>query len=301
MKKIFLICLLAMVLALAGCNNKEKIKVLTPSGAPALAQIFLQENQDRYLTDIVNGPDALVAGFGAANYDFIIAPINLGAKLYNNNIDYQLIAGVTFGNFYLATVTDWEFNLEFLEGKEVICFGQNAVSDIVLQYVLLESGIDVDITYVDSLTSANAMLLADNSKIILSAEPALSVLKNNIVGLKTIDIQEEYLSITENDYFPQAAVFAKKSLSSRLVSSFLKDLEISIVKVNDDLEATAALATELEYGFLESVLISAIPKSNIDFVLAKDMKEDVISFLDIIMDLNPALIGNKLPDEDFYR
>ncbi len=298
-KKVFILLLLTIALGLEACSPKDKVSILTPSGAPAIAQIYLQSD-DEYLTDIVNGPDALVAGFGSKSYDYIFAPTNLGAKLYNNDIDYFLVSAITFGNYYLATVTESDFNLDYLEGKEIICFGQNATSDIILRYILSENNINVDITYVDSVASANGMLIADNSKIILSAEPALSALKGNVTGVKTIDVQFEYEQITGDSSYPQAGVFARNDLSERQINRFLSDLEDSINKVNGDLEATSLLAVDLEYGFSENVLIQAIPSANIRFVLARDVRADLETYFNIIMADNPVLLGNKLPDDNFY-
>jgi NitT/TauT family transport system substrate-binding protein len=299
-KKITLLALIIIVFGLQACNSQDQTSILTPSGAPALAQIYLQEEGDNYSTDIVNGPDALVAGFGSKSYDFIFAPTNLGAKLYNNDIGYLFVAAITFGNYYLATVTEEDFTLDDLEGKEIICFGQNATSDIILKYILSANEIDASIIYVDSVASANGMLIADNSKIILSAEPALSSLRENVEGINLIDIQDEYQKISGFNSYPQSGVFARADLSDKQINSFLLDLENSIIKVNSSLQETALLAIDLEYGFAEEILISAIPGSNISFISAGDVKEDLENYFNIIIETNPALLGNALPDDDFY-
>ena len=299
MKKILVIICLLVLLVLSSCTNKEQLKIMAPSGAPALSQIYLQQS-DAYLVDIVNGPDALVAAFGSGSHDFIFAPTNLGAKLYNNDIEYIFIAAVTFGNYFLTSVTEETFDLNSLEGKEIICFGMNATSDIVLRYILESNNITSSIDYVDSLDMANASLLIDNNKIILSAEPALSVLKTKISGIKTIDLQAEYESLTENNSYPQSGVFAKKSLSSKVIDDFLEQLENSITKLNDDIENSADLAEELEMGFPKEVLISAIPNSRIDFKTAIAVKPDLEQYFNIIISMNPGLIEGSLPDDQFY-
>jgi len=159
--------------ALLGCgaNYDEPLKVIVPNGAPALAQIFMQENEN-YEVSVVNGAQPLVAAFGSGTHDFIFAPTNLGAKLYNSGLEYQFIAAVTFGNYYLVSMED-DFTLSSLEGKEIVVFGQNATSDIVLRYVLEENNITATLRYVPSVGDANAEFALDNDIIILSAEPML--------------------------------------------------------------------------------------------------------------------------------
>ena len=139
-----------------------------------------------------------------------------------------------------------------------------------------------------------------NSKIIMSAEPLLSVLALNVPEFNTIDLQAEYQEITGEDSYPQAGVFAKLELTNRQVSNFLDDLESSVEKVNNDLDSAVAKAAELEYTFPEAVLRSAIPNSNIGFVEASDVRADLEDYFNIILEMNGVLIGSQLPDDDFY-
>ena len=301
MKKILTVLLGIMVsLSLIACNNSEPLTVMAPNGAPALAQLFVQDDQENYTVDIVNGVDPLVAAFGSGSHDFIFAPTNLGAKLYNSGVEYKFIAAITFGNYYLVSMED-NFTIESLEGKEIVVFGQNATSDIILKYILEENDITATLTYVDSVATANAAFIADNTKIIMSAEPLLSVLALNISGFNTIDLQVEYQEITGESSYPQAGVFAKTSLSSRQIRNFLNDLEDSVDKINTDLDTTVAKAAELEYTFPEAVIRSAIPNSNIDFITASDVRNDLESYFNIILTMNGALIGDTLPNDDFYH
>lgn len=302
MKKLLSIILATFIsLSLFACNtNEEPLKIITPNGAPALSQIFVQDDAENYAVDVVNGVDPLVAAFGSGSHDLIFAPTNLGAKLYNSGIEYKLIAAITFGNYYLVSMED-NFTIDSLEGKEIVVFGQNATSDIIIRYILEQNSINATLIYVDAVSTANAEFIADNSKIIMSAEPLLSVLALNVSEFSTIDLQSEYSKITGDSSYPQAGVFAKSALTSRQIRNFLNDLEESVEKVNTDIDATVAKALELEYTFPEAVIRSAIPNSNIDFIKASDVREDLEDYFNIILSMNGVLIGNVLPDDDFYN
>lgn len=291
---------LLFAFVLVGCNaNKEPLSIIVPNGAPALSQIFLQEETDKYSVTIVNGEDPLVAALGSGSDDFVFCATNAGAKLYASGVDYKFVAAITFGNLFL--VSDQEnFTLSSLEGKEIVLFGQNATPDIILKYILQENNINATLTYVDSVASANAAYAADHSKIVMTAEPLMSVLALNAGSFNVIDLQQEYKNITGRDSYPQAGVFAKNTLSDRQINTFLDDLQASVEKVNGDVDATVALAAQLEYTFPEAVIRSAIPNSNIGFKTAEDVRSDLEYYFNIILDMNSDLIGGALPDNDFY-
>lgn len=301
MKKILTLLLIMIFgMTLVGCNqNSEPLTIIVPNGAPALSQIFVQDN-DNYVVDVVNGEDPLIAALGSGSHDFVFSATNTAAKLYQSGIDYKFLAAITFGNLFLVSMQEEAFTVASLEGKDIVLFGQNATPDIILKYILQEAGVTATLTYVDSVASANAMFIADDSKIIMSAEPLLSVLGLNIQGYKTLDLQQAYKDITGEDSYPQAGVFGNTDLTDRQINRFLDDLEESVTKVNGDIDVAVAKALELEYPFPEAVLRASIPNSNIGFVPAWDVKVDLENYFNIILDLNGTLIGDALPDDDFY-
>lgn len=301
MRKILTLLLLMMFgVVLVSCNqDSEPFTIIVPNGAPALSQLFVQDNDD-YIVDVVNGEDPLIAALGSGSHDYVFSATNTAAKLYQSGINYKFLAAITFGNLYLVSMQEEAFTVGSLEGKEIVLFGQNATPDIILKYILQEEGVTATLTYVDSVASANAMFIADNTKIIMSAEPLLSILGLNVQGYKTLDLQQAYKDITGEDSYPQAGVFGSTDLTNRQINRFLDDLEESVAKVNGDIEVTVAKALELEYPFPEAVLRASIPNSNIGFVPAWEVKDDLEYYFNIILELNGTLIGGALPDDDFY-
>ena len=77
-------------------------KVSAPSGAPALALAAMAVNEPEAYTFVA--ADTIAAEFAGNNADFIIAPLNAGAKLYKaGKSTYKLGAVVTWGNLYFAS------------------------------------------------------------------------------------------------------------------------------------------------------------------------------------------------------
>lgn len=304
MKRIFEILLSLLAgLAMAGCATTapaRKLSVMVPAGSPALAQVFVQEDADSYSVDLVNGSDPLVAAFGSGSHDVIFAPTNLGAKLYSSGCGYVFAGTVVWGNYYLVAKTEEDFTLASLTGRTVVVFGQNQTSDIILRYILAENGVEAELTYVDAVATATAEFIADESLIILTAEPSLSTLLGRVDGIQIIDLQEAYSDITGSDSYPQAGVFLKADLEPELADAFLSDLDSSVRRVCDNVEEASDLAVSLGYGFTREVLLSAIPNSHLSFVSAQSSRTALETYFSMILEYNPALIGNALPDSGFY-
>jgi len=245
---------------------------------------------------IVQGADPLVSAFASESYDIIIAPTNLGAKLYQSKPTYQLVASITWGNYYL--ISKETISIEHIEGKEIVAFGQSQTPDAILQYVLQDY--QVDITYLDSLTSVVSDFTMDGSKIYLVAEPSLSVLQKN-QQVHVLNVQDLYQNQTGRDSFPQASVFVNQKLSDSVVKSIKNDFEKSIEQVLNDTEAAALLAISLDINMEQDVIESALPNSNIIFKNSEDAKTDIIIYLEMLKAFNVNFTGAELPDNTFYR
>ncbi|MDP2426082.1 MAG: hypothetical protein Q8M70_07000 [bacterium] len=299
MKKFVLILSIFLVMGLLqACQKPQVVTILAPMGSPALALIHQRNNPERYAVDFVNGADPLVAAFGSKSHDVIIAPTNVGAKLYQGGIEYLFAGTITWGNFYFVSSTPK--TLEELDQLTVVVFGQNQTSDIIVRYLFEEFDINVTIEYVDSVQTAQALFLADSTKIILTAEPSLSVLQSLRPNIYTIDLQDYYQQASGSTSYPQAGVFVKKSLSKQVINSVLSDLVLSIDSINELVSDASDVAVLLGYPYSKEVLLQAIPRSRLLFVSAMDSKSSLEAYFTLILGVSPQLIGGVLPNNEFY-
>ena len=106
MKKIISIFVLLLIsLLLFSCEKKDEktYKVIMPSGTPLIAFGNLLDDNN-FDIEVVNGSDPLQAAFIGGEYDIIVAPFNLGAKLYlAEKSSYLLEAIITTNNTYLIS------------------------------------------------------------------------------------------------------------------------------------------------------------------------------------------------------
>lgn len=293
-----------------------ELSVLIPFGSPALSMSGLLINEDNqlgeyslgenatYKAEIVNGADPLVVAFTSQSHDVIVAPTNLGAKFYNTGIPYKYAGAIVYGNLFLASL-DTLSDISDLDGKEIIAFSQNATPDVVLQTVINANELadKVTIRYVGSVSEAQGELLAGTAQIALLAEPILSVTKTK-VNLNTLDLQEEWSAITGAQSYPQAGLYVRAELiesNPQLVGVFLEIVQTSIRHTNENPANTASALEAIEFGLPAKIIESAIPNSHLVFNTALGSRDELEFYYSKIMELNPALIGGQLPDDEFYQ
>lgn len=316
MKSFFVLILSILVMLVSSCmDTKEtddyKLSVSGPSGAPSLALASMCKSQsDLYSFSLNKDAQALRAEFLANEVDVIVAPINLGATLYNNNQNYKLAASVTFGNLYLVSTDSAFDSVSDLIGKEVTFFGQGTINQHIVETVLSHNNVvvntddtldfskEVNITYVGSTQLTAQAFMANNTGIYLIAEPALSNLKSKVNNIKTISIQDEYKKATDNDYIQAACFINKNTIENHksVVDTFINNLEDSINMALDNPAKVATYASELELGATKEVFEAAIPNCGLGFVKGIANK----SLLDTLFTNALSYCGGKLPDEGFY-
>lgn len=298
MRRVLLITLfLGALIQLCGCAKIDQLKILVPQGSPELAVTYLKAH-DNYQVDVVLGADPLLAAFSSQTHDVIIAPTHLGVKLSGSNMEYIMLGIVVFGNYYFASQAQKLEDIQDLNGKDIIIFGQNQTSDIVCKHLFEAFDISANITYVDSVATANAMLILDPNLIILTAEPSLSTLLKSYSSLNYLSM-DPYYQMIEGETYPQASVFVKSSLSGTQMKQIEIDFMDATLKLNNDVEISAETAIELGINMEKDVLISAIPRTHIMYQNAYEAKNLLNRYIEMIYALNPMLVDKPRVEDAF--
>lgn len=298
MKKIVVII---MIFMLAGCSAKssEKIEVILPNGTPYIALGAV----DSINVTNVNGPDLLSAAFVNTDktYDMIVAPLNLGAKLYITGAsNYELAAVITSNNNYIVSRNQMD-SVSDLEGKTIMAYGENKTPGIALEKTLDDNNVNVTIDYKGSVMDIVPFFVADNAstpEYILMAEPVLSnlSLQFGLEDLHVLDLSDELdLDIL------QAGIFVKPNIE---YDSVLKDIKDNITYLNDNVTNYAnELITKDDYfvNLGVELLIESIPKCSIVYMDAKINKTAIENYFNVLNDYNTNLLNGVVPNEGFYN
>ena len=289
MKKLTKVLLSATLsLGLVACAKTEKVEpihVLCPTGAPALAMLGANGLEDVTI-DYVEGADVLTAELSKedSEYDMIVAPTNLGAKLYTKNPVYNLEAVLTWGNLYLVGEegTDVENS-----DTRIAAFGEGAVPGLVYNTVAPAVNLSENVTFYGSVQEAQQNLLGGKADVALLAQPVAAAtiakgkeLDKNFVVL--MNFQKEFANVQGLDAegYPQASLFIKEgkdgSRVTEAISSFIEDAnEENVTKAIDEVgvETLGLPNTQIAAKTWDA--------QNIRYVTGKDAKKDIESFLSI--------------------
>jgi NitT/TauT family transport system substrate-binding protein len=309
MKKVSLLVLILFLSLLVGCNvhggKGGNAKVIMPTGTPSLSLGDFVLNHDEDVdVEIVMGSEPLQAAFTNAEYDIIVAPVNLGAKFYNSieNFQYRLYRPIVGGNYYILSTEFTSF--EELDGQEITVFGANSTPDVVFRALCTYYNIDPIENYVSDVNSANSSLIAGEAKTIITAEPS----KTNVLtkgDYNVIDLQELWREMSANDYdVTQAGIFVKKGMNEDKLNKLLEQMENSIDLASSDPATLVerAMKGDANFGkFQPSVLTEALGNCNI-LAGGSNYRADIEYYFNMLIDLGLGKsIGNKLPDDEFYE
>lgn len=285
--KTFLIAALLLV----GCTQKttEPVKVLSPTGAPALSLLEAKVNESENSFDFVTGSEVLSAELVKedSEYDVILAPVNLGAKMIQaGKSNYRLKAVITWGNLYLVGKSENALN----EEGTFATFGEGSVVDFVLKKAVDLSTIKPEITMYSSAQDVQGALLSGKADCGMLAEPAVTatIKKAKEQGIELQVIQNLQASYKENmntelEGFPQAAIFVKQGSEDK-VKDLLKTIETFVnetaVNTPDKIEEYVDNIGVDTLGVPSAALSKATwAKQNIRYVSATDCTEDLKTLL----------------------
>ena len=299
MKKFLSMILAAMMLlSLTACAEAPAMKVASPAGAPGLALATLAVQNPENYTFVA--AETISAEFASAQADFIVAPINAGAKLFKmGKSTYQLAAVVSWGNLFFASQKEG-FKVEDMNGAKVVLFGENTINASVVRYALEKNGIvPAEIEYLGSAANTQALLLSDAEAIVVTAEPALTASKMKNDKITAYAVNDLYKAATGFDGYTQAGLFVKAETAANqpeAVEAFLKLVEEACLANAENIPAVAEAAVALELLPNVKVATNAIPGCAVKFVNAWDAKEQVEQTANVDL----TQFGGAVPADAFY-
>ena len=302
MKKLFFIIIAAvLMLSIPVCVSAEEayaVKVSAPSGAPALAVATLALSDPESYTFVA--ADTIAAEFANKTADFIIAPVNAGAKLYKaGKSDYKLAAVVTWGNLYIASQKP-DFALEDINGSAITLFGENTINASIVLYSLAQNGLEpASVEYLAGAANTQSLLLTDENAIVVTAEPALTAAKMKNEKITAYAVNDLFKAASGFDGYTQAGLFVSAAAladHAEAADEYLAQVEETINAMQSDVTAAAEAAAALEILPNAKVAAAAIPNCAIRFMSAADAKEQVAFTANIDL----TQFGGSLPADDFY-
>ena len=219
-----------------------------------------------------------------------------------------------------AIVVSREANLKTLadfKGKEILMPFRADMPDIVFQVLAEKQGLDVKrdfkLRYVGSPLDAMQMLITRRADHALLAEPAVSVALRKTKSFpvsviapelyRSANLQEEWGRVTQRPArIPQAGMVAlgRALADPALVEKFQKAYAASLAWCEKHPEECGKLVAKRVDMLTPEGVADSVRVDNAVFVSARDAKAELEFFFGLLHAKQPALVGGKLPDADFY-
>lgn len=317
-RKIFL--LIGLALLFVQCHNSKTpngsashITIATLKGPSSMGMIQMIDSLSRCENRtvdvlILNEPLQVRKMMIEGTADFAVLPTTLAAIMYNKGIDYQLVGVPVWGTLSLvgrdSTITSWKQ----LKGKRINVMEKGMTPDVLFRYLLIKNGVnpDVDVTldysFPTHIDLANAVAAGQAQMGVLS-EPMASQVMLQVKSVHRIfDFNQEWAKL-QGMPIALTAFLAKQSFAKEnpsVVEQMSKSYKTSSEWVNQHPDSAAKLMVKYNILPNSNVALHAIPRSNLKFVRAKGIQKQIEEYLDVFYQMNPEIIGGKLPDENFY-
>ena len=326
MKKILILIISAVLFFnLTACKNNSKednnnvpgttINIASMKGPTSIGLVKLYSDSDngsthnQYNYNIYGAADEITGGLIKGEIDVAAVPANLASVLFNKTKGGIITAGInTLGVTYVLTTDPDITELEDLKGKTIYATGQGTTPEYTLRHILESNDIDTDkdvnLQYYKegSEVVANASL-ADNPVIMLP-QPYATIAMNQIPDCHiAIDLNKEWSKIAPDSNIVTGVIVVRKEFldnNKEAFDKFLDEYRKSTEFANDNIEECAELLEKHDI-FKAAIAKKAIPYCNVTLITGDNMKSQLIPYLQVLFEANPASVGGALPDDTgFY-
>lgn len=318
--------LLSVFFAMPPLYAAEKLPTLTLSGPfAAVSNPLIHMVKSGSLSDIADqvafkvwkNPDQLRADAIGGEADFIAMPSNVAANLYNRGVELKLVNVSVWGVLWMVSREPDLKTLEDFKGKEIAIPFRADMPDIVFEQLSREQGLapkkDFKLRYVSSPLDAMKLLIMRRVDHALLAEPAISMALRKTESFpvsviapqlyRSVDLQREWGRLLEREArIPQAGMAALGTVLARpdIIARFEEEYAKSLQWCLDNPEAAGEMVAETIELLTPEAVADSIKVSNFAAVSAVTARDELEFFYQRLMQDSPALVGGKLPDDNFY-
>ena len=264
-----------------------------------------------------NNPDQLRALALDGQADFMAMPTNVAANLYNRGVPLQLMNVSVWGMLWMVSRNPQLTTLADFKGEEIALPFRGDMPDIVFRFLAEKSGLDPlrDFKIRYSATPMDAMQLLVMRRVdhALLAEPAVSMALRKTQSFplsvvapdlyRSVNLQEEWGRLLSTAArIPQAGLVALGD--NRLNADLMAQVEAAYAQSNQwclthtqECAALAAKHIRLLTPEATTDALNALPNYYATAAAARSELED---FFQLLLERQPAAMGNSLPDAAFY-
>ncbi len=318
------LCAAVVVLAaLVGTAHAQKLPRLVLAGPMAsVSNPLIHMVESGALADLAErvefvpwrDPDQLRVMALDGKADVLAMPVNVAANLYNRGARLRLMNVSVWGILWMVSRDPGLATLADFRGKEIAMPFRGDMPDIVFGLVAEAEGLDprkdLRIRYVATPVDAVQLLVTRQVDHALLAEPAVSMVLRKTRSMplapelhRSVDLQKEWgRAFARAPRIPQAGIALMGSVkdNAKLAARLQQAYAQSLAWCN----AHAAECGRMVAGRFEALSAEAVADSvatgTMSAVPAATARGEVEFLFERLLAKNPALIGGKMPPDDFY-
>ena len=262
--------------------------------------------------DIWKSTDQMRAGIATGDFKIFGTSTYAASNFYNRGAGTRMVNVVTWGVLYVMARDESITKIEDLAGKTILNSNKNEAPDLIFRLVLKWAGLDpdkdVNIEYVGSPNEEVPLFLNGRADVAVMHEPAATAALIKAKGdgiplFRAFDVTEVYGKYTgRGPKIPQVGLAVSED--------FLEKHE-DVVRATHEACVDAGkwvLANPEEAGALAAktlplpapIIAKSLPFVHLDVKTAKESQEDIEAYFDLLIELDPGIVGGKKPDSGFY-
>ncbi len=307
-----ILCHVLLVLSFSACSGKAtEIRILNvENSASVFLSHLLEENNEKAdykcVPSITNLPNTVRTFMADGECDVAVVPVETAAIIrFKSAPKIKVIAGISVGGFELLTNKSIS-DLSELKGQKVYLTKRNSLMENLLKYLVSLYGVDpfeeISFGYANDNQELLNMLSANETAFALFDSADAAYIKSNLSNVLSFNLTDEYSKKFKNPSIVNYCVVATEDFiknNPKAIKRLLSDIESS-VKKSSDAKTTLALAKKHNILTKDNLNEDFLKSLKADFVSGEKMKQKLSAYYKIIHKVKASLIGNKIPDDDFY-
>jgi NitT/TauT family transport system substrate-binding protein len=314
LKKTFIL----ITLLLISCSEKktEKLIVTGPFGPLIYPLVYMnQQNGGKdFELKIWNNPDQLRAIIAGKQADIAALPTNTALALFNKGVDLKLACVSLWSVLWIVSSDSSKKSLKDFKNEEIVMAFKGDIPNVIFKNIAKKQGLDPEkdfkIRYVNTPLDAVQQLFTGNAQNAVLSEPEVSTLilktekeNNGIKFFRAVDLQEEWGRIygtQEKIPLGCMVILNQNKDKTALINNFINEYISAVEWCNKNPVKLGEIIESQFKGRDKESNIEAMKHIKLEYVNQADSKNALEQFYKVILEGNPASIGNKLPSDDFY-
>lgn len=290
------------------CNKTEKIKIGTTYDYTTVATCNMLENKNDYdVTTLIN-TEELIKQIDSGNLDIALIPTNYAASLYNKEHNIKVCSINNYCSSFAVSQDTSIQTVDDITNQKIYSSGESNTMGAILG--ILSKSVNFNnknVNFIYKKTDEEVMssVAADPKALGIVNQPqaSYSARANNNIN-KILDVEEQWHKIFGNENKPVSTVtIARTDFIDKYKAKFekfLEDEKSSIEFANENSAQTAYILNKISNNNEHSYDSTDVISCKLTYIDGSQMQNEINAFLKMLYEYDPSMIGNIIPDNNFY-